>query len=115
MRQPLWISPSLPKTSSLRVYNSLTRSKDIFIPDNGNQVSWYCCGPTVYDKSHMGHARAYITFDILRRIMTQYFGFHVNYVMNITDIDDKVFLNSKSRSLEKLVTSICLILGSRMY
>ena len=44
----------------------------------------------MYDKSHMGHARAYITFDILRRIMENYFGYHVQYVMNITDIDDKV-------------------------
>lgn len=87
--------------------------QDLFIPDAGNHVSWYCCGPTVYDKSHMGHARAYITFDILRRIMEDYFGYHIQYVMNITDIDDKVRLDARvhtTRSLEKRDTSFSLIL-----
>lgn len=51
---------------------------------------WYSCGPTVYDSSHMGHARSYISFDILRRVMTDYFGYNILYCMNITDIDDKV-------------------------
>ncbi len=60
------------------------------MPVNGKRVTWYTCGPTVYDAAHMGHARSYITFDILRRIMVDYFGFEVMYVMNITDIDDKV-------------------------
>lgn len=54
------------------------------------QVKWYICGPTVYDSSHMGHARAYLSFDILRRVMQHYFGYDVHYVMNITDIDDKI-------------------------
>ncbi len=73
--------------------------KDEFIPDQGNQVTWYCCGPTVYDKSHMGHARAYITFDILRRIMEDYFGYYVQYVMNITDIDDKIIREARYKYL----------------
>jgi hypothetical protein len=88
--QPPWHPPAKPEIPSLQLYNSLTRQKNPFIPDKGNKVTWYCCGPTVYDKSHMGHARAYITFDILRRVMEEYFGFHIQYVMNITDIDDKV-------------------------
>ena len=47
------------------------------MPHNPDEVTWYTCGPTVYDDSHMGHARTYISFDILRRIMTDYFGYNV--------------------------------------
>lgn len=54
------------------------------------QVKWYICGPTVYDSAHMGHARAYLSFDILRRVMKDYFGYDIQFVMNITDIDDKI-------------------------
>ncbi|KAJ7929753.1 cysteine-tRNA ligase isoform b variant [Mycena leptocephala] len=74
----------------LKIYNSLTKSKNEFIPRDGRHVKWYNCGPTVYDASHMGHARNYVTQDILRRIMTDYFGYDVHFVMNITDIDDKI-------------------------
>jgi len=72
------------------VKNSLTKQKDVFVPEDPNQVSWYICGPTVYDVSHMGHARTYVSFDIIRRIMTDYFGYNIKYVMNVTDIDDKI-------------------------
>ena len=68
--------------------------KDEFVPSDPNQVTWYSCGPTVYDESHMGHARTYVSFDILKRIMTDYFGFNVKLVMNITDIDDKIIRKS---------------------
>ena len=54
-------------------------------------MGWYSCGPTVYDKSHLGHARTYIAFDIQRRLLEDYFGYNVLFVMNITDIDDKVY------------------------
>jgi len=64
--------------------------QDVFVPQNGNQVLWYSCGPTVYDASHMGHARSYISFDILRRVLMNYFNYDVFYSMNITDVDDKV-------------------------
>ena len=57
---------------------------------NGNTIHWYSCGPTVYDKSHMGHARSYVSFDIIRKILKNYFGYNVFYQINITDIDDKV-------------------------
>ena len=66
--------------------------KELFTPLNGKFVSWYTCGPTVYDESHMGHARCYISFDILRRVLQDYFKYDINYCMNITDIDDKVAL-----------------------
>uniref|UniRef100_A0A8C5QVD1 Cysteine--tRNA ligase, cytoplasmic n=1 Tax=Leptobrachium leishanense TaxID=445787 RepID=A0A8C5QVD1_9ANUR len=88
----------------LRLYNSLTRNKDVFVPQNGRKVTWYCCGPTVYDASHMGHARSYISFDILRRVLKDYFKYDVFYCMNITDIDDKVSVRLCARNpfLQKL-------------
>ncbi|KAK2877051.1 hypothetical protein FQN49_001458 [Arthroderma sp. PD_2] len=58
-------------------------------PD-GREVTWYACGPTVYDDAHLGHGRNYVTTDILRRIMRDYFKFDVKFVMNITNVDDKL-------------------------
>ncbi|CAB5377511.1 unnamed protein product [Rhizophagus irregularis] len=63
-----------------------------FVSKNGKQITWYNCGPTVYDSSHIGHARLYVTIDILRRVLTDYFNYDILFVMNITDIDDKVLL-----------------------
>ena len=77
----------------LVVKNTLTRSKVPFIPmSGGRRVLWYMCGPTVYDSSHMGHARTYVSFDILRRIMEGVFGYNVVLCMNITDIEDKIIM-----------------------
>ncbi|EYC18025.1 hypothetical protein Y032_0028g1640 [Ancylostoma ceylanicum] len=94
---------SVPTNSSptpqLYLYNSLTRRKDLFVPNNGNIVKWYICGPTVYDSSHMGHARAYLSMDILRRVMSSYFGYDVQFIMNITDIDDKIIKRARQRHL----------------
>uniref|UniRef100_A0A672N0N6 Cysteine--tRNA ligase, cytoplasmic n=1 Tax=Sinocyclocheilus grahami TaxID=75366 RepID=A0A672N0N6_SINGR len=77
--QPPWSPPEGTDISKLRLYNSLTRTKEVFVPQKGNRVLWYCCGPTVYDASHMGHARSYISFDILRRILKDYFKYDVFY------------------------------------
>jgi len=99
--QPKWHVPQ-GKPSDLKLLNSLTRTKEVFRPANdGKQVVWYSCGPTVYDASHMGHARSYITFDILRRIMMNYFGYDVLMVMNITDVDDKIIYRSRTNYLLK--------------
>jgi cysteinyl-tRNA synthetase len=91
--QPSWSAP-VGKTShpNLRIYNSLTRSKVPFVPldPGGQRVTWYACGPTVYDDAHLGHARNYVSTDILRRILRDYFKFDVRFIMNITDVDDKV-------------------------
>ena len=89
-QQPDWSPPSGSGEVKLKLYNSLTRQKEVFVPQNGNLVTWYNCGPTVYDASHMGHARTYLTFDIVRRVISDYFGYNIHYVMNITDIDDKI-------------------------
>ena len=95
-RQPQWHLPPRPAAGinipPLKVYNSLTRAKNEFIPTDslGKKVTWYVCGPTVYDDAHLGHARNYVSSDILRRILCYYFNYDLKYVMNITDIDDKV-------------------------
>ncbi|XP_070558750.1 cysteine--tRNA ligase, cytoplasmic-like [Ptychodera flava] len=97
--QPAWNPPEGDKRPQLHLYNSLTRQKEPFIPQHGNKVLWYSCGPTVYDASHMGHARSYISFDILRRVMSQYFNYDVLYCMNITDIDDKIIKRARQNYL----------------
>jgi cysteinyl-tRNA synthetase len=84
---------SLPK---LKVLNSFTGEKEEFVPEDPNEITWYTCGPTVYDHSHMGHARTYVSFDIMRRVMTDFFGFPIKLVMNITDIDDKIIIKSQN-------------------
>ncbi|XP_068987795.1 cysteine--tRNA ligase, cytoplasmic isoform X1 [Bombus flavifrons] len=97
--QPSWMPPERKSSSVLKLYNSLTREKEIFVPQFGNHILWYSCGPTVYDASHMGHARSYISFDILRRVLSDYFGYDILYVMNITDIDDKIIKRARQNYL----------------
>ena len=92
---PAWVQPTRAVNVALpplQVHNSLTHSKVPFVPLDpaGRRVTWYCCGPTVYDAGHLGHARNYVTTDVLRRIMRDYFGFEVVFVQNVTDVDDKV-------------------------
>lgn len=76
---------------SLKIHNSLRTGAPVpFTPIEPGNISWYACGPTVYDKSHLGHARNYVSTDIIRRILMHYFDFRVKFVMNMTDVDDKV-------------------------
>lgn len=70
-----------------------------FVPITKGKVSWYACGPTVYDQSHLGHARNYVSTDIIRRILTYYFGFDVKFVMNFTDVDDKIIIKARRQRL----------------
>jgi len=67
----------------------MTRRKEIFKPKEGNKIRMFVCGPTVYDHSHIGHARTYISFDVIVRYL-KYSGFTVFYLQNITDLDDKI-------------------------
>lgn len=69
------------------------------MPLKGKTVRWYMCGPTVYDLSHMGHARTYICFDSLRKIMRDYFGYNVIMQVNITDIDDKIIKRANEQQV----------------
>ena len=74
---------------ALRVYNTLTGGKEEFVPLQPGKVGMYVCGVTVYDYSHIGHARANVVFDVIYRYL-RYLGFDVNYVRNYTDVDDKI-------------------------
>ena len=74
---------------SIKVYNTLTKKKEEFIPQQQGRVRFYVCGPTVYDYFHIGNARPFVTFDVFRRFL-MYRGFQVLYVQNITDVDDKI-------------------------
>src|SRR3954471_22200888 len=76
---------------TLRLYNTLTRTKADFVPLDPLNVRMYVCGPTVYDFAHIGNARPVIVFDVLYRLLRQIYGAdHVTYVRNITDVDDKI-------------------------
>eukprot|EP00955_Chlamydomonas_euryale_P117532 366480-Chlamydomonas_euryale.AAC.7 len=84
------------------LYNSLLDEKVPFVPADGpqsKQISWYTCGPTVYDIAHVGHARNYLTFDIIRRVLEDYFGYNCTFVMNVTDVDDKIILRARRNYL----------------
>src|SRR3984893_13281827 len=74
-----------------RLYNTLTRQKEIFAPLDPANVRLYACGPTVYDHLHIGNGRMLIVFDVLYRLLRHIYGAdHVTYVRNITDVDDKI-------------------------
>ena len=73
----------------MKLYNTLTRQKEEFVPVDSKAISIYVCGPTVYNFIHVGNARPQVIFDVLRRYF-QYKGFEVDYLVNFTDIDDKL-------------------------
>src|SRR5579862_3763135 len=76
---------------TLALYNSLTRRKERFEPLDPNRVRMYVCGPTVYDRPHIGNGRAFVVFDVLYRVLRDLYGReHVRYVRNITDVEDKI-------------------------
>ncbi len=79
---------------SLKFTNTLSKKKEDFIAINPNQVKIYCCGVTVYDLCHLGHARSYLNWDVLRRFLI-WKGFEVEFVQNFTDIDDKIIKRAK--------------------
>ena len=80
-----------PVNARLRLYNTLTRAKEDFVPIDPSNVRMYVCGPTVYDYAHIGNARPVIVFDVLNRLLGHIYGDdHVTYVRNITDVDDKI-------------------------
>src|SRR5699024_6040463 len=83
---------------SIKIFNTLTREKEEFIPLEDGKVSMYVCGPTVYNYIHIGNARPAIVFDTVRRYL-EYRGYDVTYVLNFTDIDDKII--QAANELEK--------------
>lgn len=92
------ISENGSSAVGLRLHNTLCGSKEPFYTSDGSRrVTWYICGPTVYDSSHIGHARNYLSFDIIRRVLEGYFHYNVFFVMNVTDVDDKI-INTARRN-----------------
>lgn len=79
---------------SLKVYNTMTRAKETFVPIKPGEIQMYVCGPTVYDYIHIGNARPAIFFDVVRRYL-EMSGYNVNYVVNFTDVDDKLIRKSE--------------------
>lgn len=83
---------------NLKIYNTLTGKKDLFKPINGKKVNLFVCGPTVYDYSHIGHARTYIAFDAFVKYL-RHIGYDVFYLQNITDLDDKIIARARERGV----------------
>ena len=81
---------------SLRIYNTLSRKKEILRPRKAKSINLFVCGPTTYDLSHLGHARTYIVFDMIVRYLRKS-GYNVFYLQNITDIDDKIIKRAKEQ------------------
>ncbi|CBJ27917.1 Cysteinyl-tRNA Synthetase [Ectocarpus siliculosus] len=72
------------------------------LPDpSTGMLKWYSCGPTVYDSAHLGHARTYVSLDVIRRVLTDYFRFDVTYALGITDVDDKIIARARENGLRE--------------
>ncbi len=89
---------------TVHIYNTLTRKKDAFLPFESGKVKMYVCGMTVYSDAHIGHARTYVAFDVIRRYF-EYKGNTVFYVQNITDVDDKIIAAANKQGIDPLVYS----------
>src|SRR3989344_94635 len=82
---------------ALKVYNTLTRKKEIFKPRKDKNVNFFCCGITPYDFAHIGHAKTYVQFDVIVKYL-RYSGYDVFYLQNVTDIDDKIIQRAKEKN-----------------
>jgi len=89
---------------TVHIYNTLTRKKDPFTPIETGKIKMYVCGMTVYSDAHIGHARTYVAFDVIRRYF-EYKGHKVFYVQNITDVDDKIIAAANKQGIDPLVYS----------
>ena len=84
----------------MRIYNTLTKQKEEFIPLEEKKVRMYACGPTVYNFFHIGNARCFTVFDMFRRYL-EYRGYQVTFVQNFTDVDDKIIKRANESSLQR--------------
>ncbi|MDG6229624.1 MAG: cysteine--tRNA ligase [Candidatus Thermoplasmatota archaeon] len=91
----------LCETMTVEIYNSLTRKKEPFTSVEDGKVKMYVCGMTVYSDAHIGHARTYFAFDMIRRYL-QYKGYNVTYVQNVTDVDDKIIAAAQKQRMDAL-------------
>ncbi len=88
----------------MKIYNTLTRKKEEFVPIEEDKVRMYVCGPTVYNLIHIGNARPMIVFDTVRRYL-EHKGYQVNYVSNFTDVDDKIIKKANEEGVDARVIS----------
>ena len=88
----------------MKIYNTITRKEEEFVPLNPGKVSIYACGPTVYNLIHLGNARPICVFDTLRRYL-RYLGYDVTYVQNFTDVDDKIIRKANEEGVDSTVIS----------
>ena len=88
----------------MKIFNTLTRRKEEFVPLEPGKVKMYVCGPTVYNFIHIGNARPMIIFDTVRRYF-EYKGYEVNYVSNFTDVDDKIIKRANEEGVDASVIS----------
>ncbi|KAK1132805.1 hypothetical protein K0M31_014177 [Melipona bicolor] len=102
-KQAKWLKPAGYETN-IQIYNPITKCKVPLILKNKDVLTWYVCGPTVYDSAHIGHAMTYMHSDIIRRILSDHFNINVVMAMCITDIDDKVI--ARSNSLKQNYTNL---------
>lgn len=92
----------------MHIYNTLTQTLDLFEPLQAPDVRMYVCGVTVYDLCHIGHARAYVNFDTMRRVLT-HSGYNVKYIQNFTDIDDKIIARAQELGIStQALTEGCI-------
>src|SRR2546428_5110568 len=81
--------PDAQRSMPLRIYNTLTRRKEEFVPLHGNRVSMFVCGITPQDSAHVGHAKTYVAFDVVARYL-RHKGYAVFYLQNVTDMEDRI-------------------------
>ena len=98
---------------SLRVYNTLTKQKELFEPVKPGKVGIYLCGPTVYKPPHIGHLVGPVIFDAIKRYLV-YKGFEVTWVVNITDVDDKLIdaARQQNSTVHRCATSFHVVFSS---
>ena len=82
----------------MKIYNTLTRKKEEFVPIDKDEVKIYVCGPTVYNYFHIGNARPFVVFDTLRKYL-EYRGYNVKFVQNFTDVDDKIINKAREEGV----------------
>ena len=90
-----------PTLSKLKVHNTLTRSLEEFTPNRAKRVNMFVCGPTVWDASHVGHAKTYVAYDIMARYLRRK-GYSVFFILNITDVDDKIINRARKENEDPL-------------
>ena len=98
----------------ISLHNTLLRRKQEFTPIDENNVRMYVCGPTVYDRAHLGNAKTSVVFDVLYRFLCQVYGKdHVTYVSNITDVDDKILNKHKEtgKSIREITEQTSVVSG----